>query len=44
MLDPGNYTVRYTLEADGLAERQTAPPTVVVDIDADAKFDIVTFP
>lgn len=44
VLDPGNYTVRYTLEADGLAERQTAPPTVVVDIDTDAKFDIVTFP
>lgn len=44
MLTPGNYTVHYTLEANGQAERQTIPPTVTVDIDADAQFDIVTFP
>jgi hypothetical protein len=36
--------VTYTLEAEGVAERQTVPPSVVVDIDADAQFDIVTFP
>lgn len=44
MLNPGNYTVEYTLDADGLAQRQTTPPTVTVNIDADAQFDIVTFP
>jgi hypothetical protein len=44
MLAPGTYTVTYTLEAEGVAERQTVPPSVVVDIDADAQFDIVTFP
>ncbi len=44
VLNPGNYTVQYTLDAEGQAERQTVPPTVTVDLDVDAKFDIVTFP
>jgi len=35
---------RYTLTAEGDATRQTAPPSIFADVDADATFEIVTFP